>query len=63
MTVSSASIQVHLHSLHFGNSGQLVLRCTAHVGDFYQEYSELELGIPQRDPIPARGKFNRITTK
>ncbi|XP_055851783.1 uncharacterized protein LOC129916047 [Episyrphus balteatus] len=34
--------------------GSLVLRCTAQIGDLYQEYKEIELGTPQRDPIPAR---------
>lgn len=35
--------------------GGLVLRCTAQIGDFYQEYKEIELGTPQKDPVPARG--------
>ncbi|CAD6993747.1 unnamed protein product [Ceratitis capitata] len=37
-----------------GNGG-LVLRCTAQIGDLYQEYKEIELGTPQKDPVPARG--------
>ena len=36
--------------------GQLVLRCTAQIGNLYQEYTEKELGVPQKDPVPARGK-------
>ncbi|XP_053946100.1 uncharacterized protein LOC128855319 [Anastrepha ludens] len=36
-----------------GNGG-LVLRCTAQIGDLYQEYKEIELGTPQKDPVPAR---------
>lgn len=40
-------------------TGGLVLRCTAQIGNLYQEYRELELGVPQRDPIPARGKCFR----
>ncbi|XP_061402765.1 uncharacterized protein LOC133338615 [Musca vetustissima] len=36
--------------------GALLLRCTAQIGDLYQEYKEIELGTPQKDPIPARGK-------
>jgi hypothetical protein len=55
-TVSSAAIEVHLKNEHFGHSGQLLLRCTAQVGHYYQEYTELELGILQRDPVPARGE-------
>uniref|UniRef100_A0A1B0B5R1 Uncharacterized protein n=1 Tax=Glossina palpalis gambiensis TaxID=67801 RepID=A0A1B0B5R1_9MUSC len=35
-------------------SGGLLLRCTAQIGDLYQEYKEIELGTPQKDPIPAR---------
>ncbi|CAD6993751.1 unnamed protein product [Ceratitis capitata] len=37
-----------------GNVGSLVLRCTAQIGDLYQEYKEIELGTPQKDPVPAR---------
>lgn len=40
-----------------GNVGGLLLRCTAQIGDVYQEYKEIELGTPQRDPVPARGKY------
>ncbi|XP_017477249.1 PREDICTED: uncharacterized protein LOC108367165, partial [Rhagoletis zephyria] len=36
------------------NVGSLVLRCTAQIGDLYQEYKEIELGTPQKDPVPAR---------
>lgn len=38
------------------HSGGLVLRCTAQIGNLYQEYRETELGAPQRDPVPARGE-------
>ncbi|EDW80640.1 uncharacterized protein Dwil_GK11458 [Drosophila willistoni] len=34
--------------------GALLLRCTAQIGDLYQEYKEIELGTPQKDPVPAR---------
>ncbi|KAM8702943.1 hypothetical protein ACLKA7_005309 [Drosophila subpalustris] len=38
-----------------GNArGGLMLRCTAQIGDLYQEYKEIELGTPQKDPVPAR---------
>ena len=57
-------MRLQLQSIHFGGgnsimhgNGQLVLRCTAQIGSFYQEYTEKELGIPQKDPIPARGRF------
>ena len=55
-------MKLHLQSSHFGGpisstGGGLLLRCTAQIGNLYQEYAEIELGIPQRDPIPARGKF------
>ncbi|KAH8325233.1 hypothetical protein KR074_001886 [Drosophila pseudoananassae] len=36
------------------SGGGLVLRCTAQIGDLYQEYKEIELGTPQKDPVPAR---------
>lgn len=54
-------MRVQLQSIHFGGGpvmsggGQLILRCTAQIGNFYQEYTEKELGVPQKDPIPARG--------
>lgn len=38
------------------NPGGLLLRCSAQIGDLYQEYKEIELGTPQKDPVPARGK-------
>lgn len=38
------------------SNGALVLRCTAQIGNLYQEYREIELGAPQRDPVPARGE-------
>lgn len=40
------------------NPGGLLLRCTAQIGDLYQEYKEIELGTPQKDPVPARGRFH-----
>uniref|UniRef100_A0A1A9WNP0 Uncharacterized protein n=1 Tax=Glossina brevipalpis TaxID=37001 RepID=A0A1A9WNP0_9MUSC len=43
-----------------GGGGGLLLRCTAQIGDLYQEYKEIELGTPQKDPIPAR--VNEKTT-
>ncbi|XP_017119271.1 uncharacterized protein LOC108140790 [Drosophila elegans] len=36
------------------NPGGLLLRCSAQIGDLYQEYKEIELGTPQKDPVPAR---------
>ncbi|ALC46274.1 beat-IIb, partial [Drosophila busckii] len=47
---------------HAGNAGggggaavgSLMLRCTAKIGDLYQDYKEIELGTPQKDPVPAR---------
>lgn len=61
-TSSRINMRLQLQSSNFGGgnsimhgNGQLVLRCTAQIGSFYQEYTEKELGIPQKDPIPARG--------
>jgi hypothetical protein len=57
-------MRLHLQSVHFGGGpvmsggGQLVLRCTAQIGNLYQEYTEKELGVPQKDPIPARGELS-----
>lgn len=42
--------------------GGLVLRCTAQIGDLYQEYKEIELGTPQKDPVPARGESIYLNT-
>lgn len=59
-TSSISTMRLHLQSSHFGGgnplNGQLILRCTAQIGNFYNEYTEKELSIPQKDPIPARGK-------
>ncbi|XP_065358238.1 uncharacterized protein LOC135952292 [Calliphora vicina] len=41
-------------SVGSASGGALLLRCTAQIGDLYQEYKEIELGTPQRDPVPAR---------
>jgi hypothetical protein len=60
-TASRISMRLQLQSIHFGGGpvmnggGQLILRCTAQIGNIYQESTEKELGIPQKDPIPARG--------
>lgn len=59
-TASKIGMRLQLQSIHFGGGpvmnggGQLVLRCTAQIGNLYQEYTEKELGVPQKDPIPAR---------
>ncbi|CAG9806620.1 unnamed protein product [Chironomus riparius] len=59
-TASKINMRVQLQSIHFGGGpvmsggGQLILRCTAQIGNFYQEYTEKELGVPQKDPVPAR---------
>ncbi|XP_055380704.1 uncharacterized protein LOC129611536 [Condylostylus longicornis] len=34
--------------------GSLILRCSSKIDDFYQDFSEIELGGVQKDPIPAR---------
>lgn len=60
-TASKIGMRLQLQSVHFGGGpvmnggGQLILRCTAQIGNLYQEYTEKELGVPQKDPIPARG--------
>ncbi|XP_030573594.1 uncharacterized protein LOC115771852 [Drosophila novamexicana] len=49
------STNVHMtNALGHGGAGGLMLRCTAQIGDLYQEYKEIELGSPQKDPVPAR---------
>lgn len=58
--MAHASLRLQLQSSHFGGpvpivGTGLVMRCTADIGNLYQEYTEVELGVPQRDPIPARG--------
>lgn len=62
-TATKIGMRLQLQSIHFGGGpvmnggGQLILRCTAQIGNLYQEYAEKELGVPQKDPVPARGKF------
>uniref|UniRef100_A0A8D8C834 (northern house mosquito) hypothetical protein n=1 Tax=Culex pipiens TaxID=7175 RepID=A0A8D8C834_CULPI len=61
---TTVALRLHLQSSHFagvqmaggGGSGTLLLRCTATVATLYDRYAELELGVPQRDPVPARGE-------
>ncbi|XP_032295041.1 uncharacterized protein beat-IIa [Drosophila virilis] len=48
------SVYGHGGPMYTPNPGGLVLRCTAQIGDLYQEYKEIELGTPQKDPVPAR---------
>lgn len=45
---------VHMTNALGQARGGLMLRCTAQIGDLYQEYKEIELGTPQKDPVPAR---------
>ncbi|XP_055525390.1 uncharacterized protein LOC129718544 [Wyeomyia smithii] len=62
LMTTAASLRLHLQSSHFngvqmaggGGNGALILRCTATIGKLYERYAELELGVPQRDPVPAR---------
>ncbi|KFB38144.1 AGAP004369-PA-like protein [Anopheles sinensis] len=66
---STLTVRLHLQSSHFGSGlmpgmggpsgagGALLLRCTATIGKLYEQYTEMELGVPQRDPIPARGEY------
>uniref|UniRef100_A0A1I8NWK0 Ig-like domain-containing protein n=1 Tax=Stomoxys calcitrans TaxID=35570 RepID=A0A1I8NWK0_STOCA len=44
----------HVYGINSVHGGGLVLRCTATIGELYQEYKEIELGTPQKDPVPAR---------
>lgn len=56
---SRISLQLQLTSSHYAGSSlapHLTLRCIAEINKLYQQYAEIELGAPQRDPIPARGK-------
>ena len=63
LTATVVSLKLQLQSSHFNgrmqdqNNNGLLLRCTAQIGNLYQENTEIELGVPQRDPIPARGKY------
>lgn len=64
MVSSRTSLKLQLQSSHFGSpvhspqGNGLILRCTARIGNLYQENAEIELGVPQRDPVPARGKLS-----
>lgn len=56
-------MKLHLQSIHFAGSvlnpgNSLLLRCTSQIGNIYLETKEIELGTPQRDPIPARGNYH-----
>lgn len=76
LIASRQSLKLHLQSIHFQSpipmsqlnsiyadprpTGALVLRCTAQIGNLYQEFREINLGVPQRDPVPARGEWNFV---
>ncbi|XP_043652936.1 uncharacterized protein LOC122619820 [Drosophila teissieri] len=44
------------------NPGGLLLRCSAQIGELYQENKEIELGTPQKDPVPARVTLSSDTS-
>ncbi|ALC46275.1 beat-IIa [Drosophila busckii] len=48
------SVYNHGAPMYAPNPGGLLLRCSAQIAGLYQEYKEIELGTPQRDPVPAR---------
>lgn len=62
LVATRISLKLQLQSSHFHGSppsttGGLTLKCIAEIPNlYYLESSELELGVPQRDPVPARGK-------
>lgn len=62
LVATRISLKLQLQSSHFhgappSTTGGLTLKCIAEIPNlYYLESSELELGVPQRDPVPARGK-------
>lgn len=62
LVATRISLKLQLQSSHFHGSppsttGGLSLKCIAEIPHmYYIATSELELGVPQRDPVPARGK-------
>lgn len=70
LTISRSYFKLQLQSSNFvgpgatqqggssssSNNNGLTLRCTARMDNLYQENTEIELGVPQKDPVPARGK-------
>lgn len=69
LVATRTSLRLQLQSSHFHGSqpsqaGGLTLKCIAEIPNlYYLESSELELGVPQRDPIPARGKLYMSSIK
>lgn len=67
LVATRTSLRLQLQSSHFhgvqpSQAGGLTLKCIAEIPNlYYLESSELELGVPQRDPIPARGKCTWCT--
>ena len=56
---TEAQVQLRLQSSHFRTMDQrreLVLRCTAQIGNFYYVYTEMALGTSSKDPRPERGE-------
>ncbi|XP_055322028.1 uncharacterized protein LOC129578019 isoform X2 [Sitodiplosis mosellana] len=60
LVATRTSLKLQLQSSHFHGSppsttGGLTLRCIAEIPNlYYLESTEVELGAPQRDPVPAR---------
>ncbi|XP_033215336.1 uncharacterized protein LOC117171815 isoform X2 [Belonocnema kinseyi] len=46
-------VSLKIRTTHYVD-GQLTLRCVAEIADIYKEYSEVQLGIGLRDPVPER---------
>ena len=66
---TETSVRLHLQSSHFRNgaggpygSVALVLRCTARIENFYDEYSEATMRTTAKDPVPDRGKLQINST-
>lgn len=64
LLATKIEMNLPLNSGHFGlrNSlltghANLIVRCTAKIASFYNEYTEVDIGFSQKDPIPARGNF------
>lgn len=63
LVITTIRFKVSLTAAHFQGSSSsssqtnsLTIRCTAEIPNLYQQFTEMELGLPQKDPVPARGK-------
>lgn len=53
---SVANLSMVLFPGDFIDGGQIILKCSSRIDRFYEDFTELQIGSRNGDPIPERGK-------